>query len=106
MLAGVTGAWRPFSELEKAHAVSRSSRGEAESFRSAAGSESTPPLDRQRFVLAKLEIDQTLLDERDRDVRADILATVDPAMVLNALVRGLAHVGVRILVEGQHRAKE
>jgi hypothetical protein len=42
--------------------------------------------------VAKLEVDDALLEERDRSLRADILATADPAMVLNALVRGLAHV--------------
>jgi len=52
----------------------------------------TPPLERQRFVVAKLEVDDLLLDERDQAIRADILATADPAMVLNALVRGLAHI--------------
>jgi hypothetical protein len=51
----------------------------------------TPPLERQRLAVATLDLDSDLRDERDQAIRADILATADPAMVLNALVRGLAH---------------
>jgi hypothetical protein len=51
-----------------------------------------PVLTRERFVVARLEVEEEILDERDQTVRTDILATVDPAVVLNALVRGLAHV--------------
>ena len=51
----------------------------------------TPPVERTRLVLARLKMPEAALDERDQAVRQDIMATADPAAVLAALVRGLAH---------------
>ena len=54
----------------------------------------TPPVERTRLVLARLKMPEAALDERDQAVRQDIMATADPAAVLAALVRGLAHLQV------------
>ena len=54
----------------------------------------TLPVERTRLVLARLKMPEAVLDERDQAVRQDIMATADPAAVLAALVRGLAHLQV------------
>lgn len=93
LLAGSSGAWRPLSELEGGTCQFDNVPVEKVSaFVALRAQGGTPPLERQRFVVAKLEVDPLLLDARDDAIRADILATADPAMMLNALVRGLAHV--------------
>jgi hypothetical protein len=93
MLCGSSGTWRPISELEDGGChFEQVPVAELSAFVALRAQSRTPPLERQRFVVAKLEVDDGLLDERDQAVRTDILATADPAMVLNALVRGLAHV--------------
>ena len=53
-----------------------------------------PPRERTRLVLARLDMTDATLDQRDLAVRQDIMATADPAAVLRALVRGLAHLPV------------
>jgi hypothetical protein len=93
LLADTVGAWRPISEIEGGGCYfDQVPLAKLSAFVALRAQSRTPPLQRQRFVVAKLEVDDALLDERDQTVRADILATADPAMVLNALVRGLAHV--------------
>jgi hypothetical protein len=93
MLAGAPGAWRQISELEEsACRFEQVPVKDLTAFVVLRAQSQRPALERQRFVLAKLDFDPELLNERDHAVRADILATVDPAMILNALVRGLAHV--------------
>jgi hypothetical protein len=93
LLAGSVGAWRPISEVDGGGChFDEVPVAKLSAFVALRAQSRTPPLERQRFVVAKLEVDDALLEERDRTLRADILATADPAMVLNALVRGLAHV--------------
>lgn len=60
-----------------------------------------PPLERTRLLLARLEVAEADLDLRDDAVRQDIMATADPAAVLNALVRGLAHLRTDSTVPGR-----
>ena len=50
-----------------------------------------PPLERTRLMLARLDMSDAAYDRRDEAVRQDIMSTADPAAVLSALVRGLAH---------------
>ena len=50
-----------------------------------------PPLEHTRLVLARLTADESDMDRRDDAIRQGIMATADPAAVLNALVRGIAH---------------
>ena len=50
-----------------------------------------PPLERTRLMLARLDMSDAAYDRRDDAVRQDIMSAADPAAVLNALVRGLAH---------------
>lgn len=93
MLCGTAGAWRPLSELDEGEChFEQVPVAKLSAFVALRAQSRTPLLERQRFVVANLEIDDELLDQRDQVVRTDILATADPLMVLNALVRGLAHV--------------
>jgi hypothetical protein len=50
-----------------------------------------PPVERRRLLLARLNLSEAELDQRDAVVRDDIMAKANPAAVLNALVRGLSH---------------
>ena len=50
-----------------------------------------PLLERTRLVLARLDMSDAAFDLRDDAVRQAIMSTADPAAVLSALVRGLAH---------------
>ncbi len=93
LLASSSGVWRSVSELERGICqFDDVPVWKVSAFVALRVQSRTPPLERQRFVVAKLEVDDHLLNERDQAIRADILATADPAMVLNALVRGLAYV--------------
>jgi hypothetical protein len=93
LLAGTVGAWRLVSELDGGGChFDQVPIAKLSAFVALRAQCHMPPLERQRFIMAKLTLDDALLDERDQAIRADIFATADPAMVLNALVRGLAHV--------------
>ena len=105
LLVGTTGAWRPLSELESNSChFDEVPVTKVTAFVSLRVKSRIPPLERERFVVAKLEVDDVLLDQRDQAIRADIMASADPAMVLNALVRGLDHVqsGGAAGVPGRH----
>lgn len=92
LLAGADGAWRPIAELEKGESgFDDVSIDQVSAFVAVKVRSRSLQMERQRFVVAKLELEEHLLDKRDDAVRAGIMATADPAMVLNALVRGLAH---------------
>ena len=105
MLCGAAGAWRPISELEEGDCYfEQFPVAKLSAFVALRAQSRTPSLERQRFVIAGLEVDEGVLDERDEVVRTDILATADPAMVLNALVRGLAHVRTDIAGGTRHRS--
>jgi hypothetical protein len=58
-----------------------------------------PPLERTRLALARLELSEEELDQRDDAVRRDIIATADPRAVMNALVKGLAYLPVHSGIE-------
>jgi hypothetical protein len=93
LLADDVGAWRPLSQLETGGCQFEDvDVARVTTFVVLRVQSRKPVLEVQRFVLAKLEVDELVLEERDRAIRADIMATADPAMVLNALLRGLAHV--------------
>lgn len=92
MLAGSEGGWRPVAELDGGIQFDDIPTDKVSAFVALRGQMKAPLLERQRFVVAKLEVDQSLLDERDRLLRTDIMATADPAMVLNALISGLSRV--------------
>lgn len=93
LLEGMPGAWRPLSVLETGECHFEDVPvGKVSAFVALRGQMKTPSLECRRFVVARLEANDALWDERDENIRADILATADPAMILNALVRGLAHV--------------
>ena len=51
----------------------------------------SPPLERTRLLLARLNLSEAALDQRDDAVRQAVMATANPAAVLAALVRGLAY---------------
>ena len=93
LLAGAAGSWRPVSELESNSChFDEVPLSNVTAFVALRAQSQTPPLERQRFVVAKLEMGDSLLEQRDQIIRTDIMSTADPVMVLNALVRGLAHV--------------
>lgn len=50
-----------------------------------------PAVERTRLLLAKLSVSDEELDRRDTLVREEVMATADPAAVLNALIRGLSY---------------
>jgi hypothetical protein len=105
LLTGTPGSWRPISELQSNNChFDDVPLSNVTAFVALRAQSRTPPLERQRFVLAKLEMGDSLLEERDERIRVDIMSTADPAMVLNALVRGLAHVrtGDSIRPNGGH----
>lgn len=93
MLAAADGGWRSISELDgPGFHFDDVPLAKVSAFVALRGQRQTPPMERQRFVLARLEVDPSLLDERDQQLRADIMATADPAMVLSALVSGLSRI--------------
>jgi len=93
LLVGAAGVWRSISEVDAGDChFEPVPLDKLSAFVALRAQSQSPLLDRRRFVVAKLEVDEALLDERDQAVRADILADADPAMLLNALVGGLANV--------------
>jgi hypothetical protein len=48
-------------------------------------------MEKTRWLLASFEQGERTLDQRDEVLREKIMATADPAAVLNALIRGLAY---------------
>lgn len=93
MLVGDVGGWRSVAELDGGGAhFDDVPVAKVSAFVALRAQMQAPILERQRFVVARLEVDQSLLDERDGLLRADIMATADPAMILNALVSGLSRV--------------
>lgn len=51
-----------------------------------------PPLEKTRLALARLNVAEADLKRRDDAIRQEIMATANPAAVLNALIRGLGHI--------------
>jgi len=93
-IAGTPGAWR---ELETVVAGQCSFQdvdvAQLTAFVVLRARNEAPAIECQRLVVAALDVESSLLDSRDDAVRAQILATADPSLVLAALIRGLAHVG-------------
>ena len=93
LVLGSPGSWRAISELDNGSShFDGTPVDKLSAFVALRAQSRAPILERQRFVVARLEVDESVLAERDQAIRAHILATADPAMVLNALIRGLAHV--------------
>jgi hypothetical protein len=93
LFADTAGAWRSLSQVDADDChFEPVPLDKLSAFVALRAQSQSPQLERRRLVIAKLKVDEALLDERDQALRADILADADPAMVLNALVRGLAHV--------------
>ena len=65
----------------------------------------SPPLERTRLLLARLNLSEAALDQRDDAVRQEIMATADPAAVLAALVRGLAYLRAGQAGDGRQAGK-
>lgn len=106
LLEGSPGGWRSLTELGTGECYFDDVPvAKVSAFVALRGQMRTPPLECRRFLVAKLEVEDTLLDERDAHVRAEILATADPTMILNALVRGLAHVRSENAADAEHRQK-
>jgi hypothetical protein len=60
-------------------------------FVSLRASSANPPAVHVRLVLARLDLNDGDLERRDAEVTRTVMAGADPAAVLNALIRGLAH---------------
>jgi hypothetical protein len=94
LLSDRQDAWRPVTDLALGDChFDDVPVGKLTAFVALRGTLKEPALTKTRLVLARLEVTEADLDRRDDAVRQDIMATADPAAVLNALVRGLAHMG-------------
>ena len=86
------GAWTPVESLAlAAREFDDVPVQEVTAFVAVRARSESPPLERTRLLLARLNLSEAALDQRDDAVRQEIMATADPAAVLAALVRGLAH---------------
>ena len=86
------GAWTPVESLAlAAREFDDVPVQEVTAFVAVRARSESPPLERTRLLLARLNLSEAALDQRDDAVRQEIMATADPAAVLAALVRGLAY---------------
>jgi hypothetical protein len=93
LLAEAPEYWHPLEEVQRdAVSFDGLSIDKITAFVSIRANCELPKVQRQRVVIAKLHLDKRALEERDSRIRADIIATTDPAMVLKALIHGVAHV--------------
>lgn len=94
-------AWRPIADLASGDCLFDDVPvGKLTAFVALRATSKEPALTKTRLVLARLEVTEADLDRRDDAVRQDIMVTADPAAVLNALVRGLDHMGTGPLITG------
>src|SRR5262249_20985766 len=92
LLTGHGDAWTPLPDLaSKPREFDDVAIEKVPSFVAIRARSLNPPLERTRLALASLHMSEEELDQRDDAVRREIMATADPAAVLNALVQGLAH---------------
>ncbi len=102
-LAEREGAWRTLSDLRASECVYDSvTLAEVGAFVLLRGRLISPQVERTRLLLARLDVQRSLLDQRDASIRADIMATADPAQVLTALIRGIGHLGTSTGAETGH----
>ena len=86
------GAWTPVESLAlAAREFDDVPVQEVTAFVAVRARSESPPLERTRLMLARLNLSEAALDQRDDAVRQKIMADADPAAVLAALVRGLAY---------------
>jgi hypothetical protein len=92
-LLGVPGSWRSLDDVLKEPSVFDDvGIAQLTAFIVLRGQNEEPAIECQRLVIAQLAVPEALIDDRDEQVRMQILETADPAVVLNALIRGIAHV--------------
>ena len=106
LLSGLAENWRSISDLEDGCRFDGVPLSSVTAFVALRARSHRPPIERQRYLLAKLDIRDSLRDERDEALRTAIMSTADPAMVLNALVRGIAHVRAGGSIEASRRAQK
>ena len=91
LLSNLPDAWTPLRDLSSAPRRFDSTPIErVTSFVAIRATSKNPPMERTRLALARLELSEDALDQRDDAIRHEIIASADPAAVLNALVKGLA----------------
>jgi hypothetical protein len=90
-LLGLAGSWRSLDDARAGCVFEDVEVSQLSSFVVLRGQSAEPAVQCQRIAVARLDVDAALLDERDKSVCSQILKTADPAMVLKALVGGLAH---------------
>jgi hypothetical protein len=91
LLSDLPDAWAPFHDLALAPRRFGATPVErVTSFVAIRATSKNPPMERTRLALARLELSEEALDQRDDAIRHEIIASADPAAVLNALVKGLA----------------
>jgi hypothetical protein len=91
-LAEQQDVWQPLDALAARELVFENvTLGDVTAFVSVRARNQSPPMERTRVVLARLHMSAADLDRRDEIARQHLLADADPAAVLLALIRGLAH---------------
>lgn len=100
-VADQPAAWHPLADLRAGEIVFDGiALADVTAFVSVRASNLNPPMEKTRVMLARLHMDDTTLDRRDDLARQHLLAEADPAAVLHALIRGVAHLRPR---SGPHR---
>ncbi len=95
LLASREDSWRPLEELETSGCVFHNvPLDHVSAFVLLRGRSVEPAVEKQRLVVATLDVSSDMLDRRDQAVRTAILSSADPATVLSALVRGLSFLRV------------
>jgi hypothetical protein len=91
LLSDRPDAWTPLRDLAATPRLFHTTPIErVTSFVAIRASSTNPPMERTRLALARLELSEDALNQRDDAIRHEIIASADPAAVLNALVKGLA----------------
>jgi hypothetical protein len=91
LLADRPDAWTRLRDLASASRLFDATPIEqVTSFVAIRATSKNPPMERTRLALARLDLAEDALNQRDEAIRHEIVASADPAAVLNALVKGLA----------------
>lgn len=91
LLSDHPDAWTLLRELSSAPALFDATPIErVTSFVAIRATSKNPPMVRTRLAIARLELSDDALNQRDEAIRHEIVSMADPAAVLNALVKGLA----------------
>jgi hypothetical protein len=84
-------AWTPLGELASTSRVfDATPLDKVTSFVAIRAATTSPPMQRTRLAIARLELSDDALNRRDDAIRHEVVVNADPAAVLNALVKGLA----------------